>query len=163
MHLFLLDENYVTKKRYDNGYLMQYSDNVDMVFVAIDGATEEKPDAVAVYQGVSLGSEGVEATINMDWTSFDWRGTELWGWCCTIPQTFTQLSGAIETNVTITFDDGRTAVTQPLELTVEPSDLPDSWQHSMSYAQWKELVSYFLNSGDVMFPLSEEQLKEILD
>lgn len=161
MHLFILDKNYTTVKRYDYGYLMQYSDNVDMVFVAFEEGTEEAPDSVAVLTGANRGSGEVSATVNLDWTYFDFQKRRYWGYCAPLPSTFTEVSGPLVTSLCITTLDGRIIYSQKLTLTVEPSALPDAWQNSMNYAQWKELVAYFLE-GSGLTPLTSEELAEIL-
>lgn len=162
MHLFILDKNYVTVKRYDCGYLMQYSDNVDMVFVAFENGTEKAPEAVAVLTANSRSSDETLARINLDWTSFEYQKRTYWGYCATIPSTFTQISGPLVASLCITTPQGAILYSQKLTLTVEPSALKDAWQHSMNYAQWKELISYFFNGDNALFPITSDELSEIL-
>ncbi len=153
MHLFFVDKDLVVTKRLDRGYLMQYSDGVDMVFFAMDGADAYQPkNQTAHLYGQTLDTKKSQILM-MDWTSFEYGGKKLWGWCTTIPSTFTQVAGTLYLNCVVTeitnldTNEGVEHVISTCELTVNESGGESAWTDAINYAQWKELISYFINSN----------------
>lgn len=151
MHLFLLDADYKATKQYDYGYLMQYSDNTDIVFFAIDGATETKPSSQVAALSGNLSASSEKLMVMMNWDSFVFQRKTLWGWSAAIPSTFTQIAGSLALNGIITDNvTGVIAFTTTISLTVNPASSDVPWNEAMNYAQWKELVSYFFNPAAVV-------------
>lgn len=152
MHLFFVDKDLVVTKRLDRGYLMQYSDGVDMVFFAMDGADAYQPkNQTAHLYGQTLDTKKSQILM-MDWTSFEYGGKKLWGWCTTIPSTFTQVAGTLYLNCVVTeitnldTNEGVEHIISTCELTVNESGGESAWTDAINYAQWKELISYFINT-----------------
>lgn len=152
MHLFFVGKDLVVTKRLDRGYLMQYSDGVDMVFFAMDGADAYQPkNQTAHLYGQTLDTKKSQILM-MDWTSFEYGGKKLWGWCTTIPSTFTQVAGTLYLNCVVTeitnldTNEGVEHIISTCELTVNESGGESAWTDAINYAQWKELISYFINT-----------------
>lgn len=143
MHFFLLNSKYQVINQKAMGYLMQYSDGVEFVFLALDGV-DKKPEGISTAQltGTPMGATEV-LNLFMNWDSFSLDGITYHGFSCVLPATFTQVAGPLPLNLVLTSTSGEVIYSTTFNILVNASSTPTSWIESMNYAQWKELISYF--------------------
>ena len=150
MHLYFVDKNLTVTKQVDRGYLMQYSDGVDMVFFAMEGANALQPEnQTAHLYGQTLDTK-LPLVLMMNWDSIEYNKEKYFGWSVTIPSTFTQVAGTIDLNCVITEitegTEGVEHIISTCKLVVNESAGDSPWTDAINYAQWKELISYFLST-----------------
>lgn len=151
MQFFLLNDKYQTISQYSVGYLMQYSDGVEIVFCGFTNGTETKPtDEVAQLIGRPNGATNSVETIDLVWSSFTFRGKEYWGWKTArgLPARFTQIQGNLALNLVITKGE-EVIYSTTFGILVNKSATETQWIESIGYAEWEELVSYFLNASNI--------------